>query len=203
MLKEKVSILKEKLFNKEEGNNKKRIENLVIFLIILIVTVVMINYIWNGETKEKNEEYLERKVLASDDKENNNTTFTNSIENRLENILSKIKGVGEVNVLITYSQTSTVMPMYSEDTSQTLTKETDTNGGTRTVSETVNKKDVVYEENSNTKVPVTQSTIEPVIEGAIITAKGASKSEIKASIIQAVEAATGLAAHKIQVFEME
>lgn len=53
------------------------------------------------------------------------------------------------------------------------------------------------------KTPVTQSTVNPTIEGAIITAQGASNAETKANIIQAVEAATGLATHKIQVFEME
>jgi len=35
-----------------------------------------------------------------------------------------------------------------------------------------------------------------------VTAIGAKNSEIKANIVQAMEAATGLATHKIQVFEM-
>ena len=43
--------------------------------------------------------------------------------------------------------------------------------------------------------------VEPKIEGAIITAKGASDINVKTAIIQAVEAATGLATHKIQVFQ--
>ena len=51
-------------------------------------------------------------------------------------------------------------------------------------------------------MPVTQSIIEPKIEGAIITAVGAGNSIVKENIVQAVEAATGLAIHKIQVFEM-
>ena len=42
----------------------------------------------------------------------------------------------------------------------------------------------------------------PVIEGAIITAQGAKDSNVKSSIVSAVEAVTGLAVHKIQVFEM-
>ena len=44
--------------------------------------------------------------------------------------------------------------------------------------------------------------VNPKIEGAIITAKGANNAEVKNNIIQAVEAVTGLATHKIQVFEM-
>ena len=203
MLKEKIISLKETFFKKGEGNNKKNIENLVVFLIILIVTVVMINYIWNGTEKTEQENDVSSKVLAKSEYNENDTLKPNNIEQRLEQILSKIKGVGSVNVLVTYSQTSTIMPMYSEDISKTTTEETDSSGGKRTVNETTNKKDIVYEENTKGKVPVTQSTINPVIEGAIVIAKGATNSEIKKSIIQAVEAATGLPTHKIQVFEME
>ena len=41
------------------------------------------------------------------------------------------------------------------------------------------------------------------MEGAIIIAKGAGDINIKNNIMQAVEAATSLAIHKIQVFEMQ
>ena len=49
---------------------------------------------------------------------------------------------------------------------------------------------------------ITQSVVSPTIEGAIITAEGASNATVKANIVQAVEAVTGIATHKIQVFEM-
>ena len=41
------------------------------------------------------------------------------------------------------------------------------------------------------------------MEGAIIVAEGAENIDVKTNIIEAVEAATGLATHKIQVFKME
>ena len=75
-------------------------------------------------------------------------------------------------------------------------------GGKRKVSQTSNKKEVIYQEIEGEKVPVVQSIIKPKIEGAIVTASGAKNAEIKTNIVQAVEAATGLATHKIQVFEM-
>ena len=76
--------------------------------------------------------------------------------------------------------------------------------GTRTISQTDSQKEIIYKENKDgSKEPATQSVLKPKIEGAIVVAKGASSSEIKSKIIQAVEAATGLANHKIQVFEME
>ncbi len=75
-------------------------------------------------------------------------------------------------------------------------------GGTRKVSESSNKKEVIYKEIDGEKIPMTQSIISPRAEGAIVAADGAKNSEVKANIIQAVEAITGLATHKIQVFEM-
>ena len=61
---------------------------------------------------------------------------------------------------------------------------------------------MIYQEINGEKVPVAQSVIKPKIEGAVVTAQGAKNSEIKANIMQAIEAATGLETHKIQVFEM-
>ena len=74
--------------------------------------------------------------------------------------------------------------------------------GNRKITQENSKKEVIYQEVNGEKVPVTQSVIKPKIEGAVVTAQGAKKSEIKTNIMQAVEAATGLETHKIQVFEM-
>ena len=68
--------------------------------------------------------------------------------------------------------------------------------------ETGSSKEIIYEETNGEKTPITQSIISPKIEGAIITAKGAEDTTVKANIIQAVEAVTGIASHKIQVFAM-
>ena len=202
------------LIKAEEGNknNKKKIENLVFFVIVLIITIVVINIIWNGDKKSSDEDIentsLRSKQLAKQDTNANNTIetsseSTNELELKLEEILSKIQGVGEVNVFINYSESSEIIPMYNENTKTSNTQETDTSGGTRTIEESDSQKEIIYEENDGEKTPITQKVVEPKIEGAIITAQGAGNADVKSSIIQAVEAVTGLATHKIQVFEME
>ena len=51
-----MSGLKEKFLTKiEKKGDKKSIENLVVFVIILIATIIFINYIWNGNKKETKE----------------------------------------------------------------------------------------------------------------------------------------------------
>ena len=187
-------------FNKED-NNKKKIENLVVLIIILIVTIIAINYIWTDKNDEESSKpNTTNKQLATSEE----ITSTNNIdlEGRLEKILKSIDGVGNVKVFVNYSETSQVVAMYNENTKQSSTEETDTSGGVRTIQQTDTQKEVVYNDESGNKTPVTEKIINPKIEGAIITAEGASNSGIKANIISAVEAVTGLATHKIQVFEM-
>lgn len=200
--------LKEMISKDEDGgNNKKKIENLVFLLIILIVTIVIINYVWNGD-KSSNKTITNSagKQLASTQNNQSNIQseekYTNNLEERLERILECVSGVGNVRVFINYSESSETVAMYNENSKTSVTEETDTSGGVRKVEEVNSQKDIVYQENNGSKVPIVQKTVEPKIEGAIITAKGASDINIKTSIIQAVEAATGLATHKIQVFEM-
>lgn len=62
---------------------------------------------------------------------------------------------------------------------------------------------MVYEENNGQRNIVTSSVITPEVKGAVVLAKGANNGLVKSNIIQAVEAATGLPTHKIQVFEMK
>lgn len=192
-----------------EGNNKKKIENLVFFIVVLIITIVVINVIWNGNKKTNNQEtnIVNKKLAESQDtpsgtSELQNNDIKNELEGKLEKILSKIQGVGEVQVCINYQESAEVVAMYNENSKTSSTEETDTSGGTRKIEEIDTQKDIIYKENNGEKTPITKKVIQPKIEGAIITAKGANNAETKTNIIQAVEAVTGLATHKIQVFEM-
>lgn len=206
------------LFGKKEGeevterSNKKKIENIVVFLILLIVTLIVINVIWNDNNNnesnssenrvDSNKKLAEITQSSGDTEEVSNTSTGNELVSDLEDILSNINGVGKVKVMITYAETSKTIPVYNEESSEENTEETDSEGGTRKVTQTDTRKEVIYEETDNGSSIITQSIVSPTIEGAIITAEGASDATVKTNIIQAVGAVTGLATHKIQVFEM-
>lgn len=191
--------------NNEEGQvkNKKTIENLVFFVIILIITIVIINIIWNGKKQTTKQESNNSTTKQLAETEVNETSNSTDLSVQLEEILSKIQGVGEVKVFVNYSESSQIVAMYNETTKSSNTEESDTSGGTRKIQEIDSQKDIIYQEQDGEKTPITQKVIQPKVEGAIITAKGANNAETKANIIQAVEAVTGLATHKIQVFEMK
>ena len=187
--------------NESKVTNKKRqIENIIVFIIILIITVIIINNMWSTDDAEIKENSLNSsKVLAET---NVSTTTEDDLETKLENILESINGVGKVKVLIKYSESSTVVAMYNETTSESTSKEDNGDGTTKDVTETESKKEIVYTDENGKNKPITEKVVMPVIEGAIITAQGVDNANIKTSIVSAVEAVTGLAVHKIQVFEM-
>ena len=192
-----------KQFSEKKSENKRKIENIVFLIIILVITLILMKYIWNGnlndsKTKEENNMYFEVSETTT-----NNVTQKYELEEKLEKILSTIKGVGEVNVFISYSESSSSIPLYDESTTTSTTTEGDSSGGTRNTVETENQKEVVFTEKSGTKDPIIQKTIMPLIEGAVITAKGANDAEVKTNIINAVQAATGLGIDRVQVFEMK
>ena len=179
-------------------NKEKRIENLISLLIILVITLIVINKILDSDEKESLEIQNEIGVeLADKDIENVST----DLEKRLENILSKIYGVGKVSVLLTYKESDSLVPIYNINSSISTIEEKDTSGGSR-ITETENmQKDVVT--TSGDSNIITEKNIMPIVEGAIITASGADDINVKSNIIAAVEAVTGIATHKIQVFKME
>ena len=200
--------LKKFIGNDEKQGNNKKIENMVFIVVLLIITIVIINYVWNdGKSSSKNTTNSAGKQLATTQTTQNNveanqTNSSDNLEQRLESILANIDGVGDVKVFINYSESLETVAMYNENSKTTTTEENDKSGGVKKTEQTDSQKEVVYQEQNGTKTPIIQKTVEPKIEGAIITAVGAANISVKTNIIQAVEAATGLATHKIQVFEM-
>ena len=194
------------LFKKkeEQPDQKRKIENIVVFIIILIVTVLIINNMWSSnENKEKDNNSDNSKVLANAISDETTTSEQENLEKSLEDILESIEGVGKVKVLIKYSESSTVVAMYNETNSESNSQEADEEGVTKSTIESETKKEIAYSEEGGTSKPITEKVIMPVIEGAIVSAQGASNANVKSSIVSAIEAVTGLAVHKIQVFEMK
>ena len=144
MLKERVDTIKNALVKVEKNNSKKSMENLISIAVILVVTIIAINYIWKGDTKKvKNNTEGKDEIQSNVQDSEKDKMGNDNLEERLADILSKITGVGEVKVLLTYAQTKQINPVYNEDEQSSITEETDTSGGKRTISSSNNKKEVV------------------------------------------------------------
>lgn len=181
------------LFSKEKiSANKKIIENLVLFLILFIIVIVVINSLGESNTVSTKIDNIDEKIVVTNSKE--------SMDEKLEEILSLIDGAGKVNVLITYSNSVEEVPMYDTKQNTTKIEESDKSGGTRRTEEINNEKNIIFNENGNVKTPVIKQTINPEIIGVIVVADGANSLNVKADLIKAVEATLDVSAHRVQVF---
>lgn len=125
MFKDKIKAL---MISENEKGSKKKIESIVVFIIILIITVIAINSIWSGEKKEMNKDTTNQegtKQLATVKETSSTQNSENAMESNLEKILSNIEGVGKVKVLVTYSESSEVVAMYNENNKNSTIEEKD------------------------------------------------------------------------------
>ena len=101
MFKKYIDKIKNTLNQKMDMNNKKSIENLVVFLILLIITIIAVNTIWGNNDKnaeEKENTYSYKQLAENVDNTiigNNFDNYEYNLEDSLEEILSKISGVRE------------------------------------------------------------------------------------------------------------
>ncbi|MDF2988169.1 MAG: hypothetical protein K0R50_3679 [Eubacterium sp.] len=123
------------------------------------------------------------------------------MEENLGAILSKIKGAGKVEVMITFVSGSESVPAVDVNTSENNTQEKDKEGGSRTIKQSDRENSIVYEENQGVKKPFIVKELLPKVKGVVIVADGAGEAEIKSNLAKATEALLDVAAHKIQVFQ--
>lgn len=162
---------------KELWQKVKSIKNFEIILSLIIIAVVLLIYFSVSE-KDKPTEAQTSKSSAS---------LTEGLEERLSNILSKIDGVGEVDVLITYNSTE------EQVTASTNNSHSTTTGATTTTTSTMTP--II----SNQNVIVLQEKM-PEIIGVIVVAEGADDVRVKLKILSAVSTALNINQNSIQIY---
>lgn len=177
----------------KNGNQKRLVENTVIFLALLVILMIVINSF--EDNSEKNE-IMETATIIESNK-------TDDLEEKLEKILSAIEGVGKTNVMISYSSTISEVPLYDTKENITVTEEKDKEGGTRKTEQTSKEKNVIFEESNSTKSIAIKEKEMPKIIGVIVVAEGANNVKTKENIINAVSAVIDVASHRIQVFSKQ
>lgn len=171
--------------------DKKKVENLIVFLVLLVILIVALNSIYSDDESQAVENVS---VLK-------NESYKTEFEIRLENILSQISGAGAVKVMVSYENEVKKIPMVDTKNITTITSEKDSSGGERKTEETNIEELIIYESNGNLKTPVIQEYTIPKVLGVIVVAEGASDMIVKEKIINAVISVTDVASHKIQVLE--
>lgn len=120
-------------------------------------------------------------------------------ENSLKEILEKIVGVGQVDVLVTIDSTEEIIAERHMNENHQETNERDTEGATRHVKQTTRNGEIVLYTVDGNQVPLVRKTIKPTIRGVFIVAEGAEHAAVKKMILEAVERGVGVPAHRISI----
>ncbi len=147
-------------------------------IVIVIVLVVLIG--WPVFAKDE----------APEETETTTGFDTGREQEELSQILSSIKDAGDVQVFITYETTTEMVPAYDSDTSVT-TSDSSQNEAQSESPATGNDGTIVLTERR------------PKVLGVVVVAQGADDMGVKLMLSQAVQTALGVAASKVEVFEMK
>lgn len=120
--------------------------------------------------------------------------YISLLESRLKQMLEKVKGVGNVDVMITLA-----------DSGEKIVEKDVTNSESQsdTDSQTSNSETSVMIQTDDSDEPYVSKVLEPEIEGVVVTCTGASDPEIVVQITEAVQALFDVPAHRIVVLEQE
>lgn len=125
------------------------------------------------------------------------------LEKRLTETLSKVEGVGRVQVMITLKSSQELVVEREETVKRSATNESDTQGGSRVVSQVETGETVVYRSEGTDSTPYVVKTLPPQIEGVIVVAQGAGTGTVNRTVTAIVQALFDVEAHKVFVVKME
>ena len=114
-----------------------------------------------------------------------------TIQEQLSQILSNIKGAGEVAVLLTQAH------------GEEIIYQTDDKDSTSNDTITASRDTVIVTDASRSNNGLIRQINPPVYMGAVVVCQGADNPAVRLSIVEAVSKATGLGASKISVLKMK
>lgn len=138
------------------------------------------------ENEVTNAEEIVREEVAPSGSNSQQESYVSYLENRLEEILGQMEGVGKVKVMITVS-----------DTGETVVEK-----DIRTTIDSETQEETVFVEDNTGSYPYVGKEIMPSIEGIVVVAEGGGNATVAANISNAAMALFPVEAHKIIVVKM-
>ena len=178
------------------------LDKLVIILLTgMAILLLSIPGLFQSEDNKK-EDSVEEVTEVSVQKEID--CYVENLENRLEKILKKIDGMGDVDVMISVKGTREQVILKDSNVSKDTSTEVDGNGGNRVTSNLDEEHKTMYSKGvDGEESPYIIQELEPEIAGVLILAEGAGDVSRTNEIIEAVEALFSVPIHKIKVIKMQ
>ena len=120
--------------------------------------------------------------------------YVSLLESKLKSILENVKGVGNVDVMITLKDNGE--KIVEKDVSDSISQSEDS-------SQSSSSEETVTENSDGETSPYVSKALYPEISGVVVSCEGGADSEIAIKITEAVQALFDIPAHKIVVLEQK
>lgn len=194
-----------------DWKNIKKTDWIVLGLIGAILLVIMLpeesaaggggSTAWRNENGNSGSGTVAVETANSQEKDNAEK-YAAYLEEKLEDVLGEMEGVGKVRVMITLSDYGqSIVEKDTVDITNSI-NETDSNGGSRNTFEREVQSETVQVENDSGTYPYVGKEILPTIEGIVVVAEGGGNATVVSQISKAAMALFPIEAHKIIVVKM-
>lgn len=158
----------------------------------------------NKDNKKKNlDTELLYQQIGTNTTSYDSNTYISELEGRLEEILRKVSGIGEVEVMITLKTSKKQIPLKDVPYTQESLEEVDGEGGSR-VDNSIQKEEstiLVINEDGKSQPYILQEH-EPEVEGVLVIAEGGDNVLIIRDIMDSAEVLFNIPVHKVKVMKM-
>lgn len=153
----------------------------------------------NVNTKEVNAPQEDAIPVSGDETK----IYVTTLEKRLKGVLSKVEGIGAVEVMITLKGSSELVILKDSPYTQERINEVDGEGGSRITSSFIQEENtIMVEREDGSNSPYVLQELEPQVEGILVIAQGGNNSEIINQIVEASQVLFGVPEHKVKVMKM-
>jgi stage III sporulation protein AG len=172
---------------------------------ILIILLSVPGIFTSKKTTEDKTQVNNNKVVQNDTNTTSydSNTYITEMENKLKNILRKVSGIGDVEVMITLKASKEQVPLKDNPSTQESLNEVDGEGGNRTNTSAKREENTVLLTNEDgDSVPYIIQELEPEVEGVVVIADGGDNAYVIMDIMEAAEVLFDVPANKVKVMKM-
>ena len=165
----------------------KHVKTAIIVLIFAVSALLILNSSFGtsfiNTKKESNSNYMTC------------LEYCEKLENKLTEVLGKISGVGDVDVMITAESGPEIKIATSTDE-----KTNTTTSGSNSTSNSTTITDPIIITSSGSNSPIVLTEMAPKITGVIVVASGAKDVKVKLYLIDAIKALLDVSSNNIQIY---
>lgn len=182
--------------------SKNNLYNILVVFLVGVLVLIISNF-FNSSSKATNAataNVKEEEVLVTEEYFKN---YESSKKSDLKSMLSKMRGVGQVEVMIAFEGGEELVPAMNINDGTNNTNEKDNQGGERENKQINKGSQIVMSTKDGESVPVILKKYNPKIIGVMIVAEGAQDKQIQLDVKNAVGTLFGIQTNKVNVYPMK